>query len=114
MRHQELRRAILQLLYERAVEMPASLIVGIEAREIADVLGMTACEFAFNALYLDTKGFITNDRSSLGGEYPFNAIMLTPTGIDMVENPNEMDRHVPLTPHANSHRRSRRRPSTSS
>jgi hypothetical protein len=118
MRHQEFRRAILQLLYERAVEMPPSLIAGIEAAEIAQVLGMTAREFAFNALYLDTKGFITNDRSAIGGEYHFNAIMITPTGIDMVENPTDMDRHVPLTPRANSsphpHTRARRRPSASS
>jgi hypothetical protein len=114
MKHQELRRAILQLLYERAVETPPSLIAGIEAHEIADLLGMTAREFAFNALYLDTKGFITNDRSSIGGEYHFNAIMITATGIDMVENPTEMDGHVPLMLHANSARRPRRRPPTSS
>lgn len=114
MRHQQFRRAILQLLYERAVESPASIIAGIEAREIAEVLGMTAREFAFNALYLDTKGFITNDRSSIGGEYHFNAVMITPTGIDMVENPADMERHIPITLHANSRPRSRRRPSASS
>ncbi len=34
MRDQMLRRAILQLLYERALEAPQSLIVGIQAREI--------------------------------------------------------------------------------
>ena len=114
MRHQEFRRAILRLLYERAVEAPPSIIAGVEAREIAEALGMNAREFAFNAMYLDTKGFITNDRSSTGGEYHFNAIMITPTGIDMVENLAEMDRHVPLTPHADSRRRPRRRPSASS
>ena len=35
MRHQLLRRAILQLLYQRAVEAPPSLIAGVESREIA-------------------------------------------------------------------------------
>ncbi len=68
MRNQMLRRAILQLLYERALEAPQSLIVGIEAREIVLQLGMTNKEFAFNALYLDGKGLITNDRASNGGE----------------------------------------------
>ncbi len=110
-----MRRAILQLLYERAVETPQSLIAGIEAREIAALLDMTAHEFAFNALYLDGKGFITNDRASNGGEYHFNAIMLTSAGIDVVEDPVEMDRHVPITPQARTHDRRRgrtRRPLT--
>src|SRR3989442_10301571 len=94
MRNQMLRRAILQLLYERALEAPQSLIVGIEAREIVLQLGMTNKEFAFNALYLDGKGLITNDRASNGGELQFNAIMLTPAGIDAVENPTGLDRLV--------------------
>jgi len=97
MRNQMLRRAILQLLYERAQEAPQSLIVGIQAREIVLQLGMTNKEFAFNALYLDGKGLITNDRASNGGELQFNAIMLTPAGIDAVENPTGLDRLVPLT-----------------
>src|SRR5256712_7761536 len=97
MRNQMLRRAILQLLYGRGVEGPQSLIVGIQAREIGLQLGMTNKEFAFNALYLDGKGLITNDRASNGGELQFNAIMLTPTGIDAVENPAGLDRLVPLT-----------------
>ena len=100
MRNQILRRAILQLLYECAVEEPQSLIAGIEAREIALELDMTPREFAFNALYLDGKGLITNDRSSTGGELQFNAIMITPAGIDATENPAIMDRLVPLTRHA--------------
>jgi hypothetical protein len=97
MRNQHLRRAILQLLYDRAMEAPQVLIAGVEAREIAELLGMTPHEFAFNALYLDGKGLITNDRGSNGGEFHFNAIMLTPAGIDVIENPDEMDRHVPVT-----------------
>jgi len=97
MRNQHLRRAILQLLYDRAVEAPQVLIAGVEAREIAELLGMTPHEFAFNALYLDGKGLITNDRASNGGEFHFNAIMITPAGIDVIENPIEMDRHVPLS-----------------
>ncbi len=97
MRNQMLRRAILQLLYELALEAPQSLVVGIEAREIVLQLGMTAKEFAFNALYLDGKGLITNDRASTGGELQFNAIMITPAGIDAIENPNDLDRLVPLT-----------------
>src|SRR3989442_14749456 len=96
MRDQMLRRAILQLLYERAVEAPQSLIVGIQAREIVLQLGMTNKEFAFNALYLDGKGLITNDRASNGGELQFNAIMITPAGIDAVENPTGLDRLLPL------------------
>jgi len=97
MRHQLLRRAILQLLYQRAVETPQSLIVGVEAREIALHLDMTPYEFAFNALYLDGKGLIANDQSSLGGELQFNAIMITPAGIDAIENPAHMERMIPLT-----------------
>jgi len=103
MRNQMLRRAILQLLYERALEAPQSLIVGIEAREIVLQLGMTNKEFAFNALYLDGKGLITNDRASNGGELQFNAIMLTPTGIDAIENPADFDRIVPLTEDTGAH-----------
>src|SRR2546428_13404243 len=95
MRDQMLRRAILQLLYERAQEAPQSLIVGIQAREIVLQLGMTNKEFAFNALYLDGKGLITNDRASNGGELQFNAIMLTPAGIDVIENPTDFDRLPP-------------------
>src|SRR2546428_13770556 len=96
MRDQMLRRAILQLLYERAQEAPQSLIVGIQAREIVLQLGMTNKEFAFNALYLDGKGLITNDRASNGGELQFNAIMITPAGIDVIENPTDFDRLGPL------------------
>src|SRR2546422_10444329 len=70
MRNQMLRRAILQLLYERALEAPQSLIAGIESREIGLQLSMTNKEFAFNALYLDGKGLITNDRASNGGRPP--------------------------------------------
>src|SRR2546428_3008622 len=97
MRDQMLRRAILQLLYERAQEAPQSLIVGIQAREIVLQLGMTNKEFAFNALYLDGKGLITNDRASNGGELQFNAIMITPAGIAVIENPTDFDRLLPLT-----------------
>lgn len=96
MRNQELRRAILQMLYERALEAPQSLIAGVETREIAHQLGMTAREFAFNALYLDGKGLITNDKSANGSEHHYNAIMLTPAGIDAIENPAVMDRLAPL------------------
>jgi len=112
MRNQTMRRAILNLLYKHAVEAPQSLVVGIETREIAHQLGMTSREFAFNALYLDGKGLIANDRSSNGSEHHYNAIMLTSTGIDAVENPDVMDRLVPLAPTSNArtrHRPSRRR-----
>src|SRR3989441_4346148 len=95
MRNQMLRRAILQLLYERALEAPQSLIVGIEAREIVLQLGMTNKEVAFNALYLDGKGLITNDRASNGGGLQFNAILLTPARIDPNENPTDFDRLLP-------------------
>lgn len=105
MRNQTLRRAILQLLYQRAVEAPQSLIVGVESREIALQLDMTPYEFAFNALYLDGKGLIANDRSSHGGEMQFYAIMITPAGIDVIENPEHMERMVPLTRHAGARNR---------
>ena len=107
MKNQELRRGILQMLYERAVEAPQSLIAGVETREIAHQLGMTAREFAFNALYLDGKGLITNDKSANGSDHHYNAIMLTPAGIDAIENPAVMDRLVPLAPKTDA--RSRRR-----
>ena len=107
MKNQELRRGILQMLYERALEAPQSLIAGIETREIAHQLGMTSREFAFNALYLDGKGLITNDKSANGSDHHYNAIMLTPAGIDAIENPAIMDRLVPLAPKTGT--RSRRR-----
>ena len=88
------------MLYQRAVEMPQSLIVGVEAREIVLELDMTPYEFAFNALYLDGKGLITNDRSSNGGELQFYAIMITPAGVDAIENPDHMARMIPLTQRA--------------
>src|SRR5207302_9522971 len=103
MRHPMLPRAILHLLHERALEAPQSLIVGIETREIALQLGMTDKEFAFNALYLDGKGLITNDRASNGGELQFNAIMLTPAGVDAIENPTDFNRLVPLTEDTGAH-----------
>ena len=105
MRHQLLRRAILQLLYQRAVEAPPSLIAGVEAREIALQLDITVQEFAFNALYLDGKGLITNDRSSHVGDLQFNAIMITPAGIDVIENPDHMERMIPLTRHTGTRNR---------
>jgi hypothetical protein len=49
---------------------------------------------------------ITNDRASNGGELQFNAIMLTPAGIDAIEHPSDFDRLVPLT--ADTGARSRR------
>jgi hypothetical protein len=107
MRNQELRRAILQLLYERALEAPQSLIAGIETREVAHQLGMTSREFAFNALYLDGKGLITNDKSANGSDHHYNAIMLTPAGIDAVENLAIMDRFVPLTAQTDARKRRR-------
>jgi hypothetical protein len=93
------------MLYQRALEEPQSLIAGVEAREIVLQLDMTAYEFAFNALYLDGKGLITNDRSSSGGELQFNAIMITPAGIDVIENPDHMERIVPLTRHTGARNR---------
>lgn len=105
MRHQLLRRAILNLLYQRAVEAPQSLIAGVETREIALQLDMTPYEFAFNALYLDGKGLITNDRSCNGGELQFYAIMITPTGIDAIENPDHMARMIPLAQRTGTHTR---------
>jgi hypothetical protein len=105
MRHQILRRAILQLLYQRAVEAPPSLIAGIEAREIVLQLDITVQEFAFNALYLDGKGLIASDRSSHVGDLQFNAIMITPAGIDVIENPDHMARMLPLTRHTGTRNR---------
>jgi hypothetical protein len=107
MRNQELRRAILQMLYERALEAPQSLIAGIETREVAHQLDMTSREFAFNALYLDGKGLITNDKSANGSDHHYNAIMLTPAGIDAVENPAIMDRFVPLAAQTDARKRRR-------
>ncbi|HEV8243868.1 MAG TPA: hypothetical protein VGQ07_07725 [Nitrospirales bacterium] len=107
MRNQELRRAILHLLYERALEVPQSLIAGIETREIAHQLGVTSREFAFNALYLDGKGLITSDKSANGSDHHYNAIMLTPVGIDAIENPAIMDRLAPLAPKTNARNRRR-------
>jgi len=46
---------------------------------------------------------ITNDRASNGGELQFNAIMLTPAGIDAIENPADFDRLVPLTEDTGAH-----------
>src|SRR5437899_9281513 len=97
------RLALVQLFYERAQEAPLFLIVGIQASEIVLQLGMTNKEFAFNALYLDGKGLITNDRASNGGELQFNAIMLSPAGIDAIENPTDFDRLVPLTEDTGAH-----------
>src|SRR5437899_12842386 len=99
------RLALVQLFYERAQEAPLFLIVGIQASEIVLQIGMTNNEFAFNALYLDGKGLITNDRASNGGELQFNAIMLTPAGIDAVENPTGLDRLVPPTAHPGARNR---------
>jgi len=107
MRNQKLRRAILQMLYECALEAPQSLIAGVETRELAHQLGMTAREFAFNALYLDGKGLITNDKSANGSEHHYNAIMLTPAGIDAIENPAVMDRSVPRASQTGAHNRRR-------
>src|SRR5437660_9948421 len=97
MRNQMLRRAILQLLYERALEAPQSLIVGIETRDIVLQLGMTDKEFAFNALNLDGKVLLTNDRARNGRGLQFKAIMVTPAGIDAIEKPTGSNRLLPLT-----------------
>src|SRR2546428_13006226 len=112
MRNQMLRRAILQLLYERALEAPQSLIVGIEAREIVLQLGMTNKGLALNALYLDGKGLITNDTASHGGELQFHTIMLTPAGIDAIEQSTDLDRLCARATHS-SRRTPRRRSPTS-
>jgi len=91
----EIRRKILQLLYERFKDHPYGRIT---PKELQTTLNIGLKELQFNAIYLEEKGLVELQKPLEGTL--FVGARATPKGIDIVEDEYELDISFP-TPGAN-------------
>lgn len=84
MTNTEIRRRILQILYERFAEHPYNRTTPSEFKENLDI-GLKALHF--NIIYLEEKGYVELSKPLEGSV--FVAARITPKGIDLVEDEYE-------------------------
>ena len=88
---QEVRSAILKLLYDLERENPRAWT---NEKSIAEELGLTLEEVVFHLEYLEQKGFIKYQRTLNGHGY--GLVRITALGIDAVENPDMFVKDAPF------------------
>ena len=86
MTNNEIRRKILQILYESFAEHPYNRTTPREFKENLDV-GLKALHF--NIIYLEEKGYVELSKPLEGSM--FVAARITPKGIDLVEDECEFN-----------------------
>ena len=86
----EIRRTILEMLYERFKDHPYGRIT---PRELQETLNISLKELQFNAIYLEEKGLIELQKPLEGSL--FVGARATPKGIDLVEDDYQLDVFFP-------------------
>jgi hypothetical protein len=87
----QIRRQILQLLYDELRDNPPG---GVELSEIANRLAQGQQAIQFNINYLAEKELIEISKTMIRPR-TFLFIQITATGIDLVEDPNEFNNRFP-------------------
>jgi hypothetical protein len=87
----DIRRRILQLLYDSFAEHPYNRITPKEFRE---TLGIGLKELHFNIIYLEEKGFVELSKPLEGSV--FVGARITPRGVDLVEDEYEFNIAFPI------------------
>jgi len=88
--NREIRRKILEILYQRYKDHPYGRMTPKELRES---LSITLKELQFNAIYLEEKGLIELQKPLEGSL--FVGARATPKGIDLVEDDYQLDVFFP-------------------
>lgn len=88
---QEVRSAILKLLYDLERESPRAWT---DEKSIAEELGLTLEEVFFHLDYLEQKGFIKYNRTL--NSHGRGTVKITALGIDAVENPDMFIKEAPF------------------
>lgn len=86
MTNREIRRKILEILYESFKDHPYGRIT---PKELQKTLNISLKELQFNAIYLEEKGLIELQKPLEGSL--FVGARATPKGIDIVEDGYELD-----------------------
>lgn len=87
-----LRRRILEYLYGLFKKYPYA---AIELGEIAESCQTTAEELNWNVVYLEKCGWVELAKSIPSPPYVACAVALTASGIDLLENTEELNRRFP-------------------
>ena len=82
----EIRRKILEMVYERFKEHPYYMVT---PKEFKDTLSIDSKELNYNIVYLEEKGYLELQKS-LDGDI-FVAARITTKGIDLIEDENEFN-----------------------
>ncbi|MDH4210202.1 MAG: transcriptional regulator [candidate division WOR-3 bacterium] len=93
MNNNEIRRKILQILYESFTEHPYNRVT---PKEFKDTLNISLKELHFNIIYLEEKGYVELSKPLEGSV--FVGARITPRGVDLVEDECEFNVHFPLQP----------------
>jgi DNA-binding transcriptional ArsR family regulator len=88
--NQEIRRKILETLYESFKDHPYGRIT---PKELQEMLNISLKELHFNAIYLEEKGLIELQKPLEGNL--FVGARATPKGIDIVEDEYQLDIFFP-------------------
>jgi hypothetical protein len=86
MANTEIRRRILELLYERFTDHPYNRVTHKEFKEMFDI-GLK--ELHFNIIYLEEKGYVELSKPLEGSI--FVGARITPRGVDLVEDEYELN-----------------------
>ncbi len=81
----QIRRKILETLYERFKEHPYNRVA---AKEFKEILSVNLKELHFNIIYLEEKGYVELQKPLEGSL--FVGARITPKGIDLVEDEYQM------------------------
>lgn len=95
MANADIRRKILQMLYESFTEHPYNRITPNEFKE---TLSIGLKELHFNMIYLEEKGYVELSKPLEGSV--FVGARITPRGIDLVEDECELNVLFPVQPAA--------------
>jgi len=87
----EIRRKILQILYESFTEHPYNRIT---PKEFKEMLGIGLRELHFNIIYLEEKDYVELSKPLEGSV--FAGARITPKGIDLVEDECEINVLFPV------------------
>jgi hypothetical protein len=93
MSNSEIRRKILQMLYDSFTEHPYNRTTPKEFKETMDI-GLK--ELHFNIIYLEEKGYVELSKPLEGSV--FVGARITPRGVDLVEDECEFDVLFPQQP----------------
>lgn len=89
----QIRRCILNMLYEMFQETPYATI---ELIEISEKCSISPKQLNWNIVYLEKCGFVELAKSYESPPFISPSAMITADGIDLIENESAFDKKFPL------------------